>query len=605
MTPVRELGTVDPSGLRTLRDSDIPYRDGAEEAVLRIVSAAEDLSSGSVEMMLSAVGWAQRYHVDPARANVLRGLDLPPTARVLEIGAGCGAITRYLGETCAVVDALEPVRSRAEAAAARNRDLPGVQVIVGELDDVPSVEAYDVIVVIGVLEYVGNGTADRAPYLDFLAGIRDRLLPGGSLVLAIENELGVKYVVGSPEDHTNRVFDSIEGYPRGGKARTFSRRALEELMVDSGLTPATRIAFPDYKLTRVVFGDMPEAARSLLHRIPRFPSPDWRTARPRLADEHAVWRRLVEAGLEAEFGNSFLVLAGKNGPSALWPAEQAAAFYTSDRVKHLNTATVVQRSGDSVVFSRTSDGSGDPAADVRVVDTEAAFERGSDLTEVLAEQGPGGFATFAPHWLDLIDEAMSTDPASAIDVVPHNLIVRDDGTLRVIDVELTHAGVTRERVVRHGVFWLAVRATSLAVPERWRPAETVGDVMRALGVHAGLPADGSWIEQAILDEVDLLAAVRPGPPVGTDTDAWRAGLEKRVRAYTDRRLAALPFGSRLPDTARQAAADLKAARSAVSRLEQELATTKRRLARSEAAREKLAGLLPIRVALRVRRTLRK
>ncbi len=37
--------------------------------------------------------------------------------------------------------------------------------------------------------------------------------------------------------------------------------------------------------------------------------------------------------------------------------EQAAAFYTSDRVKHLNTATVVQRSGDSVVFKRTSDGS--------------------------------------------------------------------------------------------------------------------------------------------------------------------------------------------------------------------------------------------------------
>ena len=228
------------------------------------------------------------------------------------------------------------------------------------------VEAYDVIVVIGVLEYVGNGTADRKPYLDFLAGIRDRLVPGGTLVLAIENELGVKYVVGSPEDHTNRVFDSIEGYPRGGKARTFSRRALEQLMLDSGLTPATRIAFPDYKLTRVVFGDMPDAARSLLHRIPRFPSPDWRTARPRLADEHAVWRRLVEAGLEAEFGNSFLVLAGKGGPSELWPAGQAGAFYTSDRVKHLNTATVVQRSGDSVVFKRTSDGSSAGHSDVRV-----------------------------------------------------------------------------------------------------------------------------------------------------------------------------------------------------------------------------------------------
>lgn len=604
MTPVRELGTADASGLRTLRNTDIPYRDGAEEAVLRIVSAADDLSSGSVEMMLSAVGWAQRYHVDPARANVLRGLDLPPTARVLEIGAGCGAITRFLGETCAVVDALEPVRSRAEAAAARNRDLPGVQVFVGELDDVPLVEAYDVIVVIGVLEYVGNGTADRTPYLDFLAGIRDRLVPGGTLVLAIENELGVKYLVGSPEDHTNRVFDSIEGYPRGGKARTFSRRALEQLMVDSGLTPATRIAFPDYKLTRAVFGDLPDAARSLLYRIPRFPSPDWRTARPRLADEHAVWRRLVDAGLEAEFGNSFLVLAGKGGPSGLWPAEQAAAFYTSDRVKHLNTATLVRRSGDSVVFERTSDGSSDGRSAVRVVDSETAFEAGTDLTEVIAEQGIDAFATFAPQWLDLLDDALETDAAAAIDVVPHNLIVTGEGTLRVIDVELTDAGVTRERVVRHGVFWLAVRATELAVPERWQPAATVGEVMTALGRFAGLPADGSWLEEAVADEVGFLAAVRPGPPVGTDAQAWRADIEKRVRGYANRRLASLPFGTRLPDTARQASADLKSAKATVTRLEKELATTKQRLARSEAARKKLVGFLPIRVALRVRRTLR-
>src|SRR5699024_4192017 len=118
---------------------------------------------------------------------IVRCLDLPASARVLEVGAGCGAVTRYLGETCALVDALEPVPSRAAAAAARNADLDNVQVFVGEIADVPDEAAYDVVVVIGVLEYVGAGTAERAPYAQFVRELAARLTPAGTLALAIEN----------------------------------------------------------------------------------------------------------------------------------------------------------------------------------------------------------------------------------------------------------------------------------------------------------------------------------------------------------------------------------------------------------------------------------
>lgn len=602
-TPVRALGGADESGYRVLRDTALPYRDGAEAAVLDIISAAQDLSSGSVEMVRAAVGWAQRYHVDPARGNVLRGLELPSTARVLEIGAGCGAITRYLGENCALVDALEPVPSRAVSAAARTRDLPGVQVFVGELDDVPDVAAYDVIAVIGVLEYVGSGSADRQPYLDFLAGIRSRLAPGGTLVLAIENKLGVKYLVGSPEDHTNRVFDSIEGYPRGGKAHTFSRRELEQLLTDAGLTPTTRIAFPDYKMTRTVLGELPDSTRSLLHRIPYFPSPDWRTARPHLADERAVWQTLVEAGLELEFGNSFLVLAGRDGPSTLWPADQGAVFYTSNRRKHLNTATVVERSGDTVLFRRTSDPDAVPDGDIRVVGSESAFEPGVDLVTVLADEGAAAFARFVPGWFDLLDTALAGEPVSAIDVVPHNLVVTDTGALRIIDVEFTGGGVTREQVIRRGVYWLAVRATPIAVPERWAPARTVGDVMRTLGELAGLPADGSWIELAIAEEIDFLTSVRVGPPPGSTVEHWREQTEARLHRNVARVLRTQPLGVRLMGRAAKAQDDLKTARARVRQLEKQVAATNARLARSEAARKKLAASRALRASRRVTRAL--
>ena len=121
------------------------------------------MSSDSDELIAKANDWPTRYHLEPARANVLKALELPAGARVLEIGAGCGAVTRYLGETCALVDALEPVPARATVARERTRDLPNVEVFVGELDDLPDVESYDIVVVVGVLEYAGNGAAELAP----------------------------------------------------------------------------------------------------------------------------------------------------------------------------------------------------------------------------------------------------------------------------------------------------------------------------------------------------------------------------------------------------------------------------------------------------------
>lgn len=587
-TPVRALGMPDPAGYRLLREVGNPYRDGAEDDVLRIIAAASDRASTSVEMLAAASGWAQRYHVDPTRANILRCIDLPAGARVLEIGAGCGAITRYLGEQGAVVDALEPVAVRAASASLRTVDLADVQVFVGELADVPAEPVYDVVVVIGVLEYVGAGGADPAPYAEFLAGVRDRLAEGGTLVLAIENQLGVKYLVGSPEDHTNRVFDSVEGYPRGGRARTFSRRELERMLQTAGLAPATRVAFPDYKMTRAVLGELPEAARSLLYRTPNFPSPDWRAARPRLADERAVWQTLVEAGLELEFGNSFLVLAGKGRPSPLWPAGQGGVFFSTDRRTELMTRTVIEAAGNSVVLRRSRLVEDAPAGKVRIVASDALYEPGTDLAVHLAAEGAAAFAGFAQPWLELVDAALAADPETAIDVVPHNLVLDDGGKLRVIDVELADTGVTRERIIRRGIFWLADRVAPLAPPQRWAPSKTIGDLMRELGGYAGLPPDGSWLAAAVADEVELLARVRPGPPAGLSAAEWRAQLTERTTRRIDRTLADLPFGDRLPDQLRQAQADLKTAR-------RELATARKQLdaARSGAARSSALGrMLP-------------
>jgi GT2 family glycosyltransferase/SAM-dependent methyltransferase len=547
-SPVRSLALVpDDLGYFLLRDVGSRYADGSEADLLELVNSCDDPSSLSDELMSKAVGWAERYHVDPARANVLRSLNLPDDAHVLEVGAGCGAVTRYLGEVCAAVDALEPVASRAAVAHARTRDQESVSVFVGEIADIPAEAFYDLVVVTGVMEYVGHGDPDSEPYARFLSEIRRRLVRGGSLILTIENRLGVKYLVGAPEDHTNVVFDSVEGYPVRGKARTFSRAELTRLATDAGFSPSIKSVFPDYKVTRAVIDGFPEMARSLHYRIPQFPSPDWLDPRPKLADEYSVWRTMVEADLQDHFANSFLLLAHNGEPNAeLWPAGRSATFFSVGRRAKFGMRTDVDSDSDSVTFRRRALVDPPAAQDspIALVESIEAYVVGDDLIDVFARDSTADIGAMLKNWLLLLDREFAAGHPS-LDLVPHNLVVTAPGELDVIDIELNSPGVSREQVVRRGIYWLAQRLAGRCSPRRWPGVDSVRDLAVALGVHVGLDAAGGWIDRAVLEEIAVQAEARPfGGGI-----ADRADHETQIRSELEQnleiRLSDGPLGSRL------------------------------------------------------------
>lgn len=291
------------------------YSEGqeAEGRLLRVIEGLGDCSTFSQGLVDSIDDWSTRYHFSRSRHCLLRPLGIGPGDRVLELGCGTGAITRYLGETGAQVTAVEGSLARARVAAARCHDLPNVQVIADDLQTVNVEGAYDWVTLIGVLEYAGAYSGAQDPYQAYLQSAIRHLRPGGRVVIAIENQLGLKYFNGCGEDHLGKPFAGVQDlYLPSGGVRTFGRKALGRVLAQAGLEQQQWLyPYPDYKVPNVVLTDAAlahpgfNAADLLLRNF----SEDYSGNMLRVFDEALVNRVLEENGLLADLANSFLVVA--------------------------------------------------------------------------------------------------------------------------------------------------------------------------------------------------------------------------------------------------------------------------------------------------------
>src|SRR5690606_25858396 len=110
---------------------------------------------------------------------------------------------------------------------------------------------FDLIVCNGVLEYSAMFMPGHQSATRMIELMRRLLKPGGTLVVAIENQFGLKYFGNSREEHTNRLFDGVEGYNRFPDGpRTFGRSELEGLLREFFDKVEFFLPLPDYKFPR-------------------------------------------------------------------------------------------------------------------------------------------------------------------------------------------------------------------------------------------------------------------------------------------------------------------------------------------------------------------
>ena len=227
--------------------------------------------------------------------------------KVLEVGAGCGAITGVLAEKAKDVTCIDLSKKRSTINAVRNQNRENIEILLGNFQDVEAnlTEKYDWITLIGVFEYGQGYISSNTPYEDFLKKIKRHLTPGGRIVIAIENRLGLKYFAGCTEDHTGNYFEGIEGYPNKTMVRTFSRPELEQIADRAGLLKREfYYPYPDYKLPMVIYSD------SYLPKVGELKDNMRNFDRERylLFDEEKAFDSIIRDGLFPIFSNSYLVI---------------------------------------------------------------------------------------------------------------------------------------------------------------------------------------------------------------------------------------------------------------------------------------------------------
>ncbi|MBQ6341610.1 MAG: methyltransferase [Anaerolineaceae bacterium] len=259
------------------------------------------------DLKTEEVTWPILYHLSPLRENICNWYDFSGTS-VLEVGAGCGAITGTLCKQAKEVYSVDLSARRCEINFERHKNCSNLHIYEGNLNDIVFTKPFDYVLLIGILEYAGRFTESETPYQTFLENIKNHLKPNGKVLIAIENRFGLKYFSGAEEDHLGKPFAGIRGYTKNDGVKTFSQVELKNILTKIGLNYIRfYYPYPDYKFPVEIFTD--ETIKSMNYGKP-FQFYD--KNRWTLFSEKDVAFDLIRENEVTSLANSFLIEASEN-----------------------------------------------------------------------------------------------------------------------------------------------------------------------------------------------------------------------------------------------------------------------------------------------------
>lgn len=519
---------------RTARHETLAYSDGTrvEDRLLSILRQTRDVSSTSDELRRHIVHWPSEYHFSSARHNLLRAFKIDPKHRILELGCGCGAITRYLGETGATVVAIEGSRLRAQIAAERCRDLPNVSVVCDNLASFESPDKFDFVTLIGVLEYSPQFIVGDDPVGACLGKAKSHLSNDGNLLVAIENRLGLKYFSGCNEDHVGREFVGIEDLYDARTVVTLGRRELLAALQIAGFDFTQHLyPFPDYKLPTVIISESGAAetrfaTEDLLLRIRSANSDPISFV---AFSEPLAWSSVCRNGLLPDLSNSFLIIAaGTHAPLTDKVRSFLALGYSGTRLGHYATETVFYLDDRDIVVTkhalwpdlvvpRAS------AGPLKLNCGTTPYVSGQHYLRKLMRQWRKSsdidqLCEWARPWTEVLLAAVPNGrrgerhsiPGVYFDCIPFNLIETRDGRLHIIDREWQIDG-------KIPLSWVFIRGLAYALANCITPAgasATLRSIISEVAGRLGIPLEDRDFFEASNRECAIQAQITGSATAG-------------------------------------------------------------------------------------------
>ena len=492
---------------------DLEYQDGSEDVVLRTLINANDRSIGSDELAEAIVDWPTRCNFSRLRQELFMPFKIEKGIRVMEIGCGTGVNVRYFAELGAEVVGVEGNLTRARAARVRCEGMHNVTIFTGDANALPDFEAFDLVLLIGVLEHsVARGTGVGTPE-KLLATASRFLKSDGALILAIENQIGLKYLLGYPDANLGIPWIGPEGFREASGMRTWSRAGLKNLLMRNGFSSQNWFyPYPDYKLPNFVASHdlySTSIGKSALKSIVRAPVVGHSASSQLACDPIWASQTMIDADIGPDVSNSFLVIAGKQANSQKKFINKGLGWLASgERLSQWRSRRVLIESDGKLTLVLNPEISTEESTTFawlkHINHNNVLYVEGENLEDEIirgfvlnnlenVKDSLNIYLQFLKQNIVSLSEADKFENPFVIqdsiglldgvmlDCTPKNLILDTENTVHFIDKEWqTFGNVSLELVWYRGMTELAFRIMATATPTPFDPLATVSDLVHHL-----------------------------------------------------------------------------------------------------------------------------
>lgn len=186
------------------------------------------------------------------RANIIKWYPFKENGELLEIGANYGEVTQGLVKKLKEVTAIEFSKTKVSCIQKRLKDYNNLKIILTtKLNNCELEKKYDYITIIGTAEYAQKLGFENLE--DMLKWTKKYLKEDGTILLAIDNKFGVKYLAGSTRNKEEVPLANYKNYIKKDY-KLYGKTELEDIIKNVGLSNYKfYYPLPNYNITDTIY----------------------------------------------------------------------------------------------------------------------------------------------------------------------------------------------------------------------------------------------------------------------------------------------------------------------------------------------------------------